>query len=112
MRLTEEGLLLRIFLNEGDKYQGTPLYEHVVLEARANHIASAIVTRGIMGYGTDSQMHTAKVLRLSEDLPVVVEIFDKEEKIQEFIRTLNTVVAVGMMTLEKVKIFKYEQCQE
>ena len=112
MRQIEEGVLLRVFVNEGDKYHGQPLYEKIVKEARAHHLAGATVTRGILGYGADSRMHTTKVLRLSEDLPVIVEIFDKEQRVNQFVDMLDAFVTTGMMTLEKVKMFRYppESC--
>ena len=107
MRHKEEGVLLRVFLNENDRYHGKPLYEKIVEEARAHHLAGATVTRGILGYGADSRMHTTKVLRLSDDLPVIVEIFDEEERVNELVDVLDAIVTTGTMTLEKVRIFRY-----
>lgn len=107
MKLPEEGMLLRIFIGESDKYHGQPLYEQIVLKARELKIAGATVVRGVMGYGADSHMHTAKVLRLSEDLPMVLEMVDTEENLQKIIPFLDEVVQEGLITLEKVKVIKY-----
>lgn len=107
MRLPEEGMLLRIFIGESDNYQGKALYEQIVLKARELHLAGATVVRGLMGFGADSRMHTAKLLRLSEDLPVVVEIVDTEDKINVILPFLDEVVKEGLITLEKVRVVKY-----
>jgi len=107
MKLPQEGHLLRIFIGESDTWQGKPLYEVIVKEARKLHLAGATVTRGIMGYGAESRIHTAKVLRLSEDLPMVVEIVDEPGKIEAFIPFLDEVVTEGLITLEKVNVIKY-----
>ncbi len=107
MKLPEEGMLLRIFIGESDKHNGKPLYEQIVLEARKLGLAGATVLRGIMGYGADSRMHTAKVLRLSEDLPVIIEIVDTEEKLDKIIPFLDATVTEGLITREKVKVIKY-----
>jgi uncharacterized protein len=107
MKLPEEGMLLRIFIGESDSYQGKALYEQIVLKARELNLAGATVFRGIMGFGADSRMHTAKLLRLSEDLPVAVEIVDTEEKLNTLIPFLDEVVTEGLITLEKVRVIKY-----
>ena len=107
MRLPEEGMLLRIFIGESDHYKGKALYEQIVLKARGLNLAGATVTRGIMGFGADSRMHTAKLLRLSEDLPVVIEIVDTEENLNRLLPFLDEVVVEGLITLEKVRVIKY-----
>lgn len=107
MRLDGEGTLLRIFIGELDKWHHMPLYESIVLRARELGLAGATVLRGPMGYGAHSRLHTAKVLRLSEDLPVVIEIVDKEEKIQAFLPELDRMVPDGLVTLEKVRVIMY-----
>lgn len=107
MKLPEEGLLLRIFIGEDDTYKGKPLYEQIVLKAKELGLAGATVTRGIMGFGAHSRIHTAKILRLSEDLPIIIELVDTEEKLNRLIDFLNKVVEEGLVTLERVKIIKY-----
>lgn len=107
MKLPEEGTLLRIFIGELDKVDGKPLYEQIVLKARELGLAGATVTRGIMGFGADSRMHTAKILRLSEDLPVVVELVDTEENLNKLMPYLDEHVQEGLITREKVKVIKY-----
>ena len=107
MRLPEEGMLLRIFIGENDKHKGKPLYEQIVLKAREFNLAGATVLRGIMGFGADSRMHTAKLLRLSEDLPVVIELVDTEDNLNKILPFLDEVVTEGLITLEKVRIIKY-----
>ena len=107
MNLPEEGMLLRIFIGESDHYQGKALYEQIVLKARELHLAGATVTRGIMGFGANSRMHTAKLLRLSEDLPVVIELVDTEENLNKLLPFLDDVVEEGLITLEKVRVIKY-----
>ena len=106
-RLPDEGLLLRVFIGETDKYRGKPLYEQIVLKARELRLAGATVTRGIMGFGADSHMHTAKVLRLSEDLPTVIEIVDTEENLKKILPFLDETVEEGLVTMEKVRVIKY-----
>jgi PII-like signaling protein len=103
----EEGILLRIFIGEADTYKGKALYEQIVLKARELNIAGATVIRGIMGFGANSRIHTAKLLRLSEDLPIVIELVDSEENINRLIPFLNEVVKEGLVTKEKVQIIKY-----
>jgi len=107
MKLPEEGMLLRIFIGESDNYKGKALYEHIVVKAREMNLAGATVTRGIMGFGADSRMHTAKLLRLSEDLPVVIELVDTEENLNKLLVHLDEVVEEGLITLEKVRVVKY-----
>lgn len=107
MVLPKEGHLLRIFLGESDRHDGIPLYEWIVKTARQNNLAGATVIRGIEGFGAHSRIHTAKILRLSEDLPVIVEIVDTIEKIEEFMPVIDDAVTEGMATLEKVNIRFY-----
>jgi len=107
MKLPEEGAQLRIFIGETDSYKGKPLYEQIVLKARELNLAGATVVRGIMGFGADSRMHAAKILRLSEDLPIIIEIVDTEEKLQKLQSFLDETVEEGLITLEKVKVIKY-----
>jgi hypothetical protein len=107
MKLPEEGTLLRIFFGESDKHNRKPLYEAIVIKARELGLAGATVSRGIMGFGADSRMHSAKILRLSGDLPVVVEIVDSEENIQKLLPFLDEAVQEGLITMEKVRVIKY-----
>ncbi len=107
MKLPEEGTLLRIFFGESDKHNSKPLYEAVVVKARELGLAGATVIRGIMGFGADSRMHSAKILRLSSDLPVIVEIVDSKENIQKLMPFLDEVVQEGLITMEKVRVIKY-----
>jgi len=107
MKLQGEARLLRIFVGESDRYGGRPLYEALVLEARRRGLAGATVFKGFMGYGAHSRIHTAKVLQLSEDLPVMVEIVDTEEKIRAFLPVLDEMVREGLVTLEKVEVIRY-----
>ena len=107
MKIPEEGHLLRIFIGEADKWQGKPLYEAIVLKARELHLAGATVLRGPMGFGAHSRMHSAKVLRLSEDLPIVIEIVDSQEKIDELMPFIDEAVQEGLVTLERVRVIKY-----
>jgi PII-like signaling protein len=108
MQIPEEAVLLRVHVGEDDRVEGRPLYEAVVLKARELHLAGATVLRGSMGYGASSRLHTAKVLRLSEDLPIVVEIVDDEEKVQAFLRELEPMLTGGgLVTLERVRVLRY-----
>lgn len=107
MKLPEEGFLLRVFIGETDSYNGRALYEQIVLEARKLNLAGATVIRGIMGYGANSRIHTAKVLRLSEDLPIIIELVDTEENLNKIRPFLDETVKEGLITLEKVKVIKY-----
>ncbi len=112
MKLPREAKLLRIFIGESDKYEGRPLYEAIVEAARARHLAGATVLRGPLGYGASSRIHTAKILRLSEDLPMVIEIVDVEEKINAFLPELDAMIDEGLVTLEKVEVLFYRHQQE
>ena len=107
MKIPSEGKLLRVFIGELDKWEGQPLYEAIVLLARKNHMAGATVMKGFMGFGCKSHMHTAKLLRLSEDLPIIIEIVDSEEKINQFIPILDEMVQEGLITLEKANVIMY-----
>jgi PII-like signaling protein len=107
MKLEGEGVLLRIFLGELDKWHQRPLYEAIVVKAREMGLAGATVLRGPMGFGARSVLHTAKILRLSEDLPVVVEIVDKADRIDAFLPELDRMFGDGLITLEKVKVIRY-----
>src|SRR5262245_26950161 len=108
MKLEGEAQLLRIFVGESDKWQGRPVYESIVLKARELHLAGATVLRGPMGFGAHSRLHTVKVMRLSEDLPIVIEIVDSEEKINTLLPYIDEVVSEGLVTLEKVHVIKYQ----
>jgi uncharacterized protein len=107
MNIPEEAVLLRIFVGESDRYDHRPLYEAIVLKARELHLAGATVFRGPMGFGKSSRLHTAKILRLSMDLPIVVEIVDSEEKVNEFLPALDKMMGGGLVTLEKAKVIHY-----
>ena len=107
MQLPKDAVLLRIFFGEADKYEGKPLYESIVLKAREMQMAGATVLRGPMGFGHSSRLHTSKILRLSEDLPLIVEIVDTEEKINAFLPILDTMMGSGLVTIEKVKVLRY-----
>jgi uncharacterized protein len=107
MQIPKQALLLRIFIGEDDKDDGRPLYESIVLKARDMHLAGATVLRGPMGYGHSSRLHTTKILRLSEDLPLVIEIVDGEEKINAFLPVLEEIMTSGLVTLEKVQVLQY-----
>jgi len=98
---------LRIFIGESDRWQHHALYEAIVLKARENHLAGATVLRGPMGFGKSSRLHTAKILRLSFDLPLVIEIVDSEEKINAFLPLLDGMITGGLVTMEKVKVIEY-----
>jgi len=104
MRQLEEGYLLRIFIGESDRHGHHPLYEAIVLKAREQQLAGATVTRGLMGFGKNSVLHTAKILRLSEDLPIVVEIVDSLEKIESFLPLLEEMIGDGLVTIETIKL--------
>lgn len=107
MKLPEEGMLLRVFVGETDQYKNKALYEQIVIKARELNLAGATVIRGIMGFGADSRMHTAKLLRLSEDLPIVIELVDSEENLNKLLPFLDETVQEGLITLEKVRVIKY-----
>lgn len=106
-QLPVDATLLRIFLGEGDRHGGQPLYEAIVLAARRHGLAGATVLRGPMGFGASSHLHTAKILRLSADLPMVIEIVDSEAKINGFLPQLDALMGSGLVTLEKVKVWRY-----
>ena len=107
MQIPKQALLLRIFFGEDDKLEGRPLYEAIVLKAREMHLAGATVLRGPMGFGASSRLHTTKILRLSEDLPLVIEIVDSEDKIDGFLPVLDGMMSSGLITLEKVQVLQY-----
>jgi PII-like signaling protein len=107
MRIPADAILLRIFIGEKDRHKGRPLHEAIVLKAREMHLAGATVLRGPMGYGHSSRLHTAKILRLSEDLPIVIEIVDAKDKIDAFLVELDTMIGSGLVTLEQVQVLRY-----
>jgi hypothetical protein len=107
MQIPRAAILLRIFLGENDRYEHRPLYEAIVLKAREAHLAGATVLRGPMGFGHSSRLHTAKILRLSEDLPMVIEIVDSEEKINAFLPELDKMMGSGLVTIERVQVLQY-----
>ncbi len=107
MVLPEEGHLLRIFIGESDKCDGIPLFEWIVRKARENGLAGTTVLRGLEGFGAHSRIHTAKILRLSEDLPIIIEIVDTREKIENFLPLIDNAITEGLATLERVQIRFY-----
>ncbi len=107
MQIPHDAVLLRIFIGESDRHQHRPLYEAIVLKAREAHLAGATVLRGPMGFGKSSRLHTATILRLSLDLPMVIEIIDSEEKVRAFLPTLDGMIGGGLVTLEKVTVIDY-----
>lgn len=107
MFLPEEGCLLRIFIGEGDKHEGKLLYEWLVLKARESGLAGATVIRGMMGYGAHSRLHTFKIERLSEDLPLIVEIVDSREKLENYLCVIDNVIKEGLATIEKAHVRFY-----
>jgi uncharacterized protein len=107
MNIPKDAVLLRIFLGESDHWHGRPLYEALVLKAREMHLGGATVLRGPMGFGHSSRLHTAKILRLSEDLPFVVELVDTEEKIKGFVEAIEPMMGSALVTLEKVQVLQY-----
>ncbi|MCW5699706.1 MAG: DUF190 domain-containing protein [Rhodospirillales bacterium] len=107
MQIPRDGVSLKFFMGEDDKVSGRPLYEVIVTMAREQHLAGATVLRGPMGFGHASRLHTAKILRLSEDLPIVVEIVDSGDKVAAFMDTIEPLMSGGLVTLEKVKVLKY-----
>lgn len=112
MQVPKQALLLRIFIGENDRFGDGPLHEAIVLKARESHLAGATVLRGPIGFGMSSRLHTAKILRLSEDLPLVIEIVDSEENINGFLPTLNEMMSSGLVTLEKVQVLQYGRPKE
>jgi len=107
MQIPKDAMLLRIFLGEDDRHGNQPLYEAIVLKAREHHLGGATVLRGPLGFGHSSRLHTAKILRLSEDLPMVIEIVDSEEKVRSFLPLLEGMMSSGLVTLEKVQVLQY-----
>lgn len=107
MQIPRDAVLLRVFIGEDERYQHHPLYEAIVLKARELHLAGATVLRGPMGFGHSSRLHTTKIVRLSEDLPLVIEIVDSEDKINAFLPVLDGMMASGLVTLEKVQVLQY-----
>lgn len=107
MQVPTEAMLLRMFMGEDDQADGRPLYEAIVIKAREMHLAGATVLRGPMGFGRSSRLHTAKILRLSEDLPVVVEIVDAEAQIRSFLEAIAPMMGSSLVTLEKVQVLRY-----
>jgi uncharacterized protein len=107
MKLPSEAELLRIFIGENDKHGGRPLYELIVEAARRRGMAGATVLRGLLGFGAHSRIHTAKILRISEDLPIVIEIVDRPDRIESFLPELDDLMKEGMVTLEKVRVIAY-----
>jgi len=107
MNLSGECVLVRVFIGEQDRFHGHPLYEAIVLKAREAGLAGATVLRSPMGYGAASRLHTAKILRLSEDLPIIIEIVDAKEKIDAFLPVLDTMMIGGLITTEKVNVIHY-----
>jgi PII-like signaling protein len=111
VKLEGEGKLLRIFVGESDRHEGRPLYQAIVERVRADGLAGATVLRGIEGFGADSRIHTSRILRLSEDLPVVIEIVDTAEKIDAILPMLDEMVGEGMVTVERVQVIAYRSSE-
>jgi PII-like signaling protein len=107
MQIPRDAVLLRIFIGENDRHGHQPLYEAIVLKAREMHLGGATVLRGPMGFGHSSRLHTAKILRLSEDLPIVIEIVDSQGNIDAFLPVLDSMMGSGLITLEKVTVLQY-----
>ena len=107
MQVPRDAVLLRVFFGEDERYGHLPLYEAIVLKARELHLAGATVLRGPMGFGHSSHIHTTKILRLSQDLPIVIEIVDSEDKIRSFLPVLDGMIGSGLVTLEKVQVLQY-----
>ncbi|MGB7036855.1 MAG: DUF190 domain-containing protein [Xanthobacteraceae bacterium] len=107
MEVPRDAVLLRIYFGEDDKFEHKPLHEAIVLKARAMHLAGATVLRGHIGFGHSSHIHTAKILRLSQDLPVIVELVDSQEKIDAFLPVLDGMMTSGLITMEKVQVLQY-----
>lgn len=107
MQLPHDAVLLRVFIGESDRWEHRPLYEAIVLKAREMHLAGATVLRGPMGFGKSSRLHTAKILRLSADLPLVIELVDSREKIDSFLPVLDKMICGGLVTMENVKVLEY-----
>jgi hypothetical protein len=107
MQIPQQALMLRIYIGEDDRHGNRPLHEAIVLEARSRHLAGATVLRGAMGFGHSSRLHTSKILRLSQDLPLVIEIIDSEDKINAFLPVLDGLMSSGLVTLEKMQVLRY-----
>lgn len=112
MQIPQQAVLLRIFIGESDRWNQQPLYEAIVLKARERRLAGATVLRGPMGFGKSSRLHTAKILRLSMDLPLVIEIVDSEDKIKAFLPELQEMIQGGLVTLENVRVIDYRGVAE
>ena len=112
MQIPKDAVLLRIFIGESDRADHKPLYEAIVLKAREMHLAGATVLRGPMGFGKSSRLHTSKIIRLSMDLPLVIEIVDSEQKINEFLPVLDAMIGGGLVTLEKVQVVHYRSGED
>ena len=112
MKLSEDAVLLRIFIGENDRWRHQALYEAIVMKARELHLAGATLLRGPMGFGAASRIHTAKILRLSMDLPMVIEIVDTEQKINTLLPLLDEIMGSGLVTLEKVKVIHYRHVEQ
>ena len=112
MMLPEEGYLLRIFIGESDRHEGKLLHEWIVTKAREEGLAGATAIRAIMGFGAHSRLHTFKIERLSQDLPIIVEIVDTREKLEKFLALIDNVIVEGMATLEEVRIHFYRPAQK
>jgi PII-like signaling protein len=112
MELPRDAMLLRVFIGEADEWEGKSLYEQIVLKARERKLAGATVLRGPMGFGKSSRLHTTKILRLSMDLPIVIEIVDSEEKVREFLPILDEMIAGGLVILERVQAIVYRGAQD
>lgn len=112
MRLPREATLLRLFVGESDKCDGRPLYEAIVERARECGLAGATVLRGVLGYGANSRIHTSKILRLSEDLPMIVEIVDEQQKIEAFLTEIDELIGEGLVTLERAEVILYRHNEQ
>jgi len=112
MKLSEKGVLLRIFISENDTVDGKALYELIVMKAKEAGLAGATVLRGVMGFGYHSRMHTSKILRLSEELPLVVEIIDTRENLEKLLPYLDETVKEGLVTMENVEVVKYRETKQ
>jgi uncharacterized protein len=112
MKVEGEGKLLRIFVGESDRWHGKPLYQAIVERVRKEGLAGATVIRGIEGFGADSRLHTARILRLSEDLPILIEIVDSAEQIEQILPVLDEMVGEGMVTVERVEVIAYRGSAE
>ncbi len=107
MKIEGEGKLLRIFIGEADRYEGKPLYQALVEKAREMGMAGATVIRGVMGFGAHSRLHSARLLRLSEDLPLIIEIVDTEEKVRRYVEEIDDMFQDGLITIEKAEVIRY-----